>query len=264
MNAGTNVTALPTQPPERKRILVADDAPIVRHGLRSLIEHESDLDCCADVDNPRSLHAAITTHRPDLLVLDLALAGGDGLEQIKALLAEFPALPIIAFSFLDEATYGSRALRAGARGFLRKQQRVPEILEGLRCVLGGGIYASRGLLALVFEHFVASRYSDPSEAAQLLSDRELCVLGLIGAGVSTRQIAERLHLSVKTIETYREHLKRKLGLPDGASLGAYARSWAQRAALPGGPQTVVPCPFSEVSAAPVAPALPQPPFFPEQ
>ena len=208
----------------KARILVVDDHPIVREGLVALISRQPDLNCAAEANSIAEAQAALTSKSIDLMLLDLRMGDSDGLENIKSFKARFPAVPILIVSQFDEGTYAERALRAGARGYVMKEQATEELLGAIRQVLAGQIYFSPGIARLAVERMLDTRPAPHDASLNALSDRELHVFKAIGAGKSTRQIAEELNLSIKTIETYREHIKFKLGLANGAELVERAKS----------------------------------------
>jgi DNA-binding NarL/FixJ family response regulator len=207
--------AIPEPTPGKAKILIVDDHPLMRRGLAALIDSEPDLAVCAEAGNRHAALDAIARRAPDLVIVDLLLEGGeDGLDLVKALKVRCPSVPALVLSMHPEAHYGERALRAGARGYITKQQLGEAVLAAIRRVLAGRIYMSEALGADLASRFVGGDVNPRSPLATL-SDRELQVFRLIGEGRRTREIASILHLSPKTIESYREHLKQKLGI-DGA------------------------------------------------
>jgi DNA-binding NarL/FixJ family response regulator len=208
----------PDRAPEKRAILIVDDHPLMRRGLKALITDEPDLLVSGEASDSQGALAAIARRAPDLAIVDLALEGGaDGLDLVRAMKIRYPAIPALVLSMHPESLYGERALRAGAQGYLNKQQLGDAVLVAIRRVLAGGIYVSESLGMTLAAHFVrgASRTRSPLGA---LSDRELQVFRFIGDGRRTREIAAILHLSPKTIETYREHIKQKLGLDTASDL----------------------------------------------
>jgi DNA-binding NarL/FixJ family response regulator len=194
--------------PKRARILIADDHQFFRDGLAEFINRQKELMCCASVANSAAIRSAIETERPDILLLDLRLGAEDGLELIKALRQERPSLPILILSQCSEDVYGERALRAGAQGYLMKEEAAHEVLTAIQTVLRGEMYATQRFAMLSLRKSITNR-KPPANGSGIdsLSDRELQVFQLLGLGRSTRQIAEDLKLSSKTIETYRENIK---------------------------------------------------------
>jgi len=217
----------------KTRIPVADDHPLFREGLVQLINRERDLVCCGETDSAPATQTAIAAQKPDLLVLDLRLKQGDGLELIKALKTHFPDLPVLVLSQHDETLYAERALRAGARGYVMKEEATEEVLNAMRTILKGELYVSRKMSVVVLQKLVGSPSATSGRQIERLSDRELQVFQMLGSGMSTRQVAAQLHLSFKTVETHRENIKHKLGLRDSAELVRHAAHWVQR--RPSGP-----------------------------
>ncbi len=209
------------------RVLVVDDHPIVREGLTSLINRQPDLTCCGEAGTIPEAQKALETKAVDLLLLDLRMGATDGLENIKALTARFPKVPILVISQFDEATYAERTLRAGARGYVMKEQATTELLGAIRQVIAGQLYFSPAVARLAVQRLINASSAQPSSDLSALSDRELHVFMALGAGKTSRQIATELNLSLKTIETYREHIKYKLHLSNGAELLERARAAAQ-------------------------------------
>ena len=207
---------------QKARVLVVDDHPVVRQGLRLLIDHESDLEVCAEAETVADALEAITKHKPDVAVVDLSLRGTSGLELIKDIRVRHADLPVLVLSMSDESVYAERVLRAGARGYLMKEAATDEVLTALRRVLDGGIYLSDAMASRLLAQLVRGVPADGGSPVDRLSDRELEVFGLIGRGLGTGEIARRLHLSPKTIETYRAHIKQKLNLADATELLQHA------------------------------------------
>ncbi len=207
---------------QKARVLVVDDHPVVRQGLRLLIDHESDLEVCAEAETVADALEAITKHKPDVAVVDLSLRGTSGLELIKDIRVRHADLPVLVLSMSDESVYAERVLRAGASGYLMKEAATDEVLTALRRVLDGGIYLSDAMASRLLAQLVRGVPADGGSPVDRLSDRELEVFGLIGRGLGTGEIARRLHLSPKTIETYRAHIKQKLNLADATELLQHA------------------------------------------
>jgi len=211
----------------RAKILVVDDHPIVRKGLENLINYEKDLMVCQQVEDAHEAMKAIDKLKPDIVIVDISLKDKNGLELIKSIKIQHPDLPILALSMHDESLYAERVIRAGAKGYIMKQQATENIVKAIRKVLNGQPYLSDRMTAKMM-HKLVGRKKEKTEASitELLSDRELEVFLLIGKGYGTRQIANRLHLSVKTIESYRAHIKEKLSLSSATELLQYAIQWA--------------------------------------
>jgi DNA-binding NarL/FixJ family response regulator len=211
----------------RKRVLILDDLPIVRERLAQLIEGEPDLLLCGQSDDARVAMQLIATAHPGLVVTSLSLKNGHGLDFVKDVHSNYPQLLILVFSLYDEMVYAERAIRAGARGFVRKQETAQELLRAIRYVLDGEIYMSERVTVTKVTRFFSRSPIKGAAPVEGLSDRELQVLQLIGHGQSTRQIANALHVDVKTIETYRARIKVKLNLATASELARYARKWLE-------------------------------------
>jgi DNA-binding NarL/FixJ family response regulator len=213
---------------KKKMVFVVDDHPIVRQGLTLLINQESDLAVCGEAEEMHSALSAILTVRPDILIVDISLNGPDGLELLKNIRINSPRLPVLILSMHDESIYAERALRAGANGYIMKQEATEKVLVALRRILNGEIYVSEKIANSMLQHYV--RGATPSEHSSVseLTDRELEVFRLIGEGHGTRQIAEALHLSVKTVESYQAHIKEKLSLRSARELVQHAIEWTVR------------------------------------
>ena len=210
----------------RHTIFIVDDHPIVRQGLALLINREPDLMVCGDAEEAPSALRLIAGMRPELVIVDISLSGPDGLDLLKNLRAGHPEVPVLILSMLDEALYAERSLRAGARGYIMKQEATEKVLVAIRRILGGEIYVSDRMANKMLHRFVGdSPAGDPSPISGL-TDRELAVFRLIGDGHGTRQIAEELHISVKTVESYQAHIKEKLSLRNSRELVQSAIQWA--------------------------------------
>jgi DNA-binding NarL/FixJ family response regulator len=200
------------------RIMLVDDHPVMREGLAQLINHEADLSVCGQYDDAAQAFAAIATLGPDLAVIDLSLKGSSGLELIKNIRASHPKIRILVLSMYDESLYAERVLRAGAAGYIMKQEASEKVLGAMRQVLAGGVYVSDKMSSKLMHQLIGGKSSQSVSAMERLSDRELEVFALIGQGKGTRQIAQHLHLSVKTIESHRAHIKEKLNLKNSNEL----------------------------------------------
>jgi DNA-binding NarL/FixJ family response regulator len=211
-----------SEPDRKHRVLIVDDHPIVRHGLKQIIEHEPDLTVCGEAEDVAQGLELVETLKPDIALVDLSLGARDGLELLKAAHQRFAWLPVLVVSMHDETLYAERVLCAGALGYLNKQQATESVIPAIRRVLAGGIFVSDDLAARMEKRPRREVGGSPLER---LSDRELQVFGLIGVGLPTRRIAEELELSIKTIETYRAHIKQKLGLQHSTELQQHAFLW---------------------------------------
>jgi DNA-binding NarL/FixJ family response regulator len=207
------------------KVLLVDDHPIVRQGLALLIDREADLSVCGEAEGAHSAFHLIETLKPDIVVLDISLSGPDGLDVLKEIRTKTAALPVLILSMHDESIYAERAMRAGANGYIMKQEATEKVLVAIRRILQGDVYLSDRLTNTMLQQFV--RGSAPSKSSPLvnLTDRELEVFRLIGEGHGTRRIADELHLSVKTIESYQAHIKEKLALRNARELVQHAIEW---------------------------------------
>ena len=201
-----------------RRILIVDDHPMMRTGLAQLITHERDLKVSAEASTAGQAIDLVANHRFDLALLDISLPDKNGLELIKDLRSLRPEMLILVVSMHDEMIYAERALRAGARGYIMKQEGGQKFLAAMRQVLGGQIYVSDSMSARILEIFSGKQIGQGGSPVHKLSNREFEVFQLIGRGVSTRQIAEQLHLSIKTVEVHRANIKEKLGLKTATEL----------------------------------------------
>lgn len=213
----------------KARVFVVDDHPIVRGGLAQLINQEADLQVCGEAADAATAFDGIDALRPDVAVVDLSLHGPDGLELVKNLRARHVDVPVVILSMHDETLYAERALRAGARAYLMKQEAAEQVLLALRRVLAGEIYVSDRMASRLIGQIAGARAAAGDSPVRWLSDRELDVFRRIGRGCGTRQIAEDLHLSVKTVESYRTHIKEKLGLTSAVELVRCAVEWCVEA-----------------------------------
>jgi DNA-binding NarL/FixJ family response regulator len=209
----------------KKRILIVDDHPIFRFGLRGLISEQPDLEVCGHAESAQLALSAMRELKPDLVLLDISLRGTNGIELIKLMKAEEPLLPILVISMHDEAVFGLRSLKAGALGYVMKAEAMNHVAEAISRVLQGKIYVSPKLGENLIFKAVQSIEAGNGSPVDALSDRELEVLQLLGKGHSTRSIADTLHLSVKTIETHRAHIKEKLGFQDSEEMVKFAIDW---------------------------------------
>ena len=216
----------PTRP-AKKAILIVDDHPMLRRGLTSLIDSEPDLAVCGEASTCAAALQAIRQRKPDVVIVDIGLEGRDGLELVKDMKVHHPKIPALVLSMHDESLYAERALRAGARGYVTKQQIDDTVLIAIRRLLNGEMYLSEKIGARFAANFLGGRTLQEDSPLAVLTDRELEVFLLIGQGRGTRQIAQSLHLSIKTIESYRGHLKQQLTLESGAELVRRATEWVE-------------------------------------
>jgi DNA-binding NarL/FixJ family response regulator len=207
------------------KVLIVDDHPMIRQGLRTLISGQHDLTVCGEAKTAAQALDGVTNLQPDLVLADISLPGRSGVEFIKDIRALRPGLLILVISMYDESLYAERVLRAGGRGYIMKQESGPKILYAIRQVLAGRIYLSRKMSARILEK-VAGKNTKAS-AIERLTDREFEIFQLIGRGKSTAQIAKEVHLSTKTIEAHRAHVKEKLELKTMPELIAFASRWLE-------------------------------------
>jgi DNA-binding NarL/FixJ family response regulator len=208
----------------KKRIFVVDDHAIVRQGLSLLINQEPDLIVCGSAKDACSALESIASLQPDLLILDISLEGPDGLDLLKSVRSRDAAVPVLILSMHDESLYAERVLRAGAQGYIMKQAATDGLLVAIRRILRGELYVSDQVAARILRQ-VAGHAASSRSPVEELSDRELEVFRLIGNGYGTREIAEALHLSVKTVESYQSHIKEKLFLKNSRELVQHAVQW---------------------------------------
>jgi len=206
------------------RILILDDHPILRNGLAQLINQEPDLEVCSEAANSAQGFESIEKTKPHLAIVDISLDGSNGVEFIKTAKEQHPEVLLLAHSMYDEMLYAERVLRAGARGYIMKQESPEKLIAAIRRILAGQIYLSE----VMTERMLEQRYNGVSEnlsPVEALSDRELEVFQLIGGGETSSKIAKMLHRSIKTVETYRARIKEKLSLKDNMQLIRAAMQW---------------------------------------
>lgn len=217
--------------PSKTRVVLVDDHPLVRERLVELINREADLEVVGEAEDRHQALEVIESTRPQLAIVDLSLKASLGLELIRDLQVREPGLPILVVSMQDEAVYAERCLRAGARGYITKQEASRHVMQAIRRVLEGGIHVSEAVAHQMLARSVGRQpHKDPSSPIARLADRELQVFELIGKGHSTRQIGDLLGLDIKTIETYRARIKDKLGLKDAPELLQRAIAWVHERA----------------------------------
>ncbi len=208
-----------------RKVFIVDDHPIVRQGLGQLIDPEPDLEVCGEAADVKEARAALARVQPDIVIVDLSLRDSDGMELIKDIRSKHRQLPVLVLSMHDESIYAERLLSAGASGYIMKQAAGEQLLTALRRVLAGGIYVSDSVGASMIERFAVGGVKRSGDPMERLSNRELQVLNLIGRGKRTRDIAKVLNLSVKTIESHRQRIKKKLNLASAPQLVQYAVNW---------------------------------------
>jgi len=210
-----------------RRVFLVDDHPVTRQGLTVLINQEPDLIVCGHADSAPVALQMMQKIEPDIAVVDITLKTTSGIELLKNVHALLPDLPVLIMSMHDEGLYGERALRAGAKGYIMKHEASDRILDAIRCVLEGDLYLSTQMKEKMLHRLVRSKKNEVVFSIDTLSDREMEVFQLIGNGFGTREIAEKLNLSIKTIDSYREHLKLKLRLDNGPDLVRHAIQWVR-------------------------------------
>jgi DNA-binding NarL/FixJ family response regulator len=225
MNEMNQEDSLPTTG-RTARVLIVDDHPIVRQGLAQLLEQEEDLTVCGEASSAQSALEAIDRLEPNIVIVDILLKDINGIELIKMIKSQFGKMPVLVMSMHDESLYAERSLRAGARGYIMKEEATDKMLTAIRKVMAGDIYLSERMVSRIL-HRLAEGKDEAESPLDRLSDRELEVFQLVGEGSSTRQIAERLNVSIKTVESYRAHIKEKLELASSTELVTQAVHWVQ-------------------------------------
>ena len=210
---------------QKNKILLVDDHPLVREWLANLINEQTDLRVCGEASNTPQAFQLIGDEKPDIVIVDISLDGGSGIDLIKNIKAAHPDVAMIVLSMHDESLYAERALRAGARGYIMKREATKKILQAIRAVLGGKLYISDKISDALAEKFIEGRAAITASPVEQLSDRELEVFQLLGCGYSTRQIADHLRLGFKTVQTYSARLKEKFQLDNSTQLLHEAIRW---------------------------------------
>lgn len=210
----------------RSRVYIVDGYPLIRRGLVELISEASDMTVCGEAEDGSTAFNAIMRLRPDVAIVEIALSGNSGIELIKSIRSFDPNIGILVVSMQDEGVYALRAMRAGARGFVSKHVESDRVLNAIRQIRNGKLYFSENVESDILTRIVRGEPQPGESPVANLSDRELEVGQLIGGGATTREIARRLHVSIKTIETHRSHLKEKLGLKNSARLVQFWVNWA--------------------------------------
>jgi DNA-binding NarL/FixJ family response regulator len=210
---------------QKIKVLLVDDHPLVREWLANLINQQSDLQVCGETDSAPKALQMIGVANPEVAIVDISMEGGSGIELIKNIKANHPNLMVIVLSMHDETLYAERALRAGARGYIMKREATKRVLQAIRSVLEGKLYLSDKMAMVMAERFVDGRLTTTDTMAEKLSDRELEVFQLLGRGHNTRQIADELHVSFKTVQAFCARIKGKLNLANAAELLHEAVRW---------------------------------------
>lgn len=219
--------------PVRRRVLIVDDHPFMRAGLAQLIDKQPDLIVCGEAGDPAAAFAELAQNPVDLVLSDITMPGRSGLEFIKDLQALHPRLAILVVSMHDEIIYAERVLRAGARGYIMKEAGGENLLAAVRQVLAGQVYVSPKMSVRILDAFSSQKPRGSSSPIETLTDREFEVFQLIGQGKSTRDIAQQLHLSPKTVDVHRGHIRAKLALKDTTALVRHAVRWVETQNLGG-------------------------------
>jgi DNA-binding NarL/FixJ family response regulator len=214
----------------KTKVLLVDDHPVLRAGLGKLINQEADMIVCGEAEDGSTAFELAGTLTPDIAVIDISLKGSNGIELIKNLKARFPGRPTLVLSMHDESLYAERALRAGSLGYIMKEEAIEQMIAAIRKVLQGEIFLSEKMKSKMLQQMANGKGKVVSSPIEQLTDRELEVFRLIGEGYSTRQIAGQLHLSVRTVEAYREYIKSKLSLKNATELVQHAFHWVHHEA----------------------------------
>jgi len=214
----------------KTKVLLVDDHPVLRAGLGRLINQEADMTVCGEAEDGPTAFDLAGTLTPDIAVIDVSLKGSNGIELIKNLKARFPDLPTLVLSMHDESLYAERALRAGSLGYIMKEEAIEQVIAAIRKVIQGEIFLSERMKTKMLQQMANGKGKVVSSPIEQLTDRELEVFRLIGEGCSTRQIAGQLHLSVRTVEAYREYIKSKLNLKNATELVQHAFHWVHHEA----------------------------------
>lgn len=210
----------------KAKIILVEDHPIFRQGLADLINQQQDMVVCGHAENASEAMRVIKKLKPDAVITDITLKETSGVELIKDIKAQYPNIPVLTLSMYDESHYAERTLRAGAKGYIAKQEAPEKVITAIREILNGKVYLSDRMTARMLDNFVGGKSKAETSTIDSLSDRELEVFLLIGRGFGVSQIAEKLFLSTKTIETYRSHIKEKLNLSNAGELRQLAIQWA--------------------------------------
>jgi len=226
--ADSRGASLPGAPAAGKnRIFIVDDHAMFREGLRQLIEHDPDLTVCGDAPDAATATEGIRESNPDVVIVDITLADSSGLDLVKSLRNDYEDLPVLIVSMHEESLYAERALRAGAMGYVMKNEPAKTVTAAIRSVLRGEMYLSRKMSSSVISKFMRGETDKPTSPLEILSDRELEVFRMLGQGKGTRQIAQDLGLTIPTIQSFRNRIKEKLHLKTAPELVLHAINWVQ-------------------------------------
>ncbi|MCP4573542.1 MAG: response regulator transcription factor [bacterium] len=213
------------------RLLIVDDHPLVRSGIKSLLQLESDLVVCGEAEDAQSALEVIAAEKPDLVLVDISLKNSNGLNLLKDIAQNYPSIMTLAVSMHDEYTYAIRCLKAGASGYIMKQSGTEKILEAIRCVLDGRTYLSEGMTRNAVEQLGAGKATPGASPVEALSNRELELFQLTGQGKEISEIAEIMNISPRTVEVHRSHIKKKLGLRTSTDIFQTAYEWLRQTGL---------------------------------
>jgi DNA-binding NarL/FixJ family response regulator len=208
------------------RVLIVDDHPIVREGLASLLSKQPDFEVCGEADDVQNALRLVETTKPDVVTIDISLKSGDGLDLIRRVKQHDRSIRMLVCSLFDETLFAERALHAGAMGYVNKQEATRTIVKAIRQILDGKVYLSDGMLDRLAHRLIGGRDKVERPVVDALSDRELEVFRMIGNGLTLQQIALKLHIGVKTVETHKRRIKQKLKLGNAAQLARDAAQWA--------------------------------------
>jgi DNA-binding NarL/FixJ family response regulator len=211
----------------KSRILIVDDHPIFRMGMRELLNQEDDFQVVAVADDIACARQCIGKQRPDIAIVDISLAADNGLDLVRELSEEHTDISVLVLSMHDESVWAERALRAGAKGYIMKDEASDSVITALRTIRAGSIHVSEAMMTQLLSTFQENPQCRGAGTVDLLTDRELQVFRLIGAGLATREIAQQLNLGIKTIGTYRDRIRQKLNLKSGAELTRQAVLWTE-------------------------------------
>lgn len=214
------------------KVMIVDDHPIFRMGMSELINQEDEFTVCAVAEDIASARKAMREEEPEMAVIDISLAGDNGLDLVKEIAADRGNFPMLVLSMHDEAVWAERAIRAGAKGYIMKKEASESIISAMKDVLAGKVRVSEAITSLLLDKFHVNPDCQGAETVDILTDRELEVFRLIGSGLSTREIAERMKLGVKTIGTYRDRIRQKLHIKSGAELTRKAVIWTEQECFP--------------------------------
>ena len=228
--AASKTAEPPVNRKPKTKVLLVDDHPIMRTGLGRLINQEADMMICGEAEDGPTAFDLVGTLTPDIAVIDISLKGSNGIELVKNLKARYPELPTLVLSMHDESLYAERALRAGSLGYIMKEEAIEQVLVAIRKVMQGEIFLSEKMKTKMLQQMASGKGKVITSPIEQLTDRELEVFRLIGEGFSTRQIAGQLHLSVRTVEAYREYIKSKLNLKNATELVQHAFHWVHHEA----------------------------------